>query len=226
MNVVLIPAAGSGTRMGGDVPKQFLLLAGVPILARTLARFQESPEIAEIIVAAPAEFHERVRAIAREHGITKLTEVVAGGNTRQQSVWNALQSVPGNAKIVLVHDAVRPFVAAEDIHSVIEAAERHGAAILAARMKDTVKSADESGFVVNTLDRNYLWSVQTPQAFRRSILYDALRKAAQEEYIGTDEASAVEFNGGEVKIVEARDGNMKITTQGDLLIAEAVLAQL
>ena len=223
MNAALVPAAGIGKRMGAGEPKQFLMLAGKPVIAHTLGRLQESPEIGEIIIAAPGEYHERVRAIAREHGITKLSSVVTGGEQRQHSVWNAMQAAGTGAEIILVHDAVRPFVSLHDIHSVIEAAKRHGAAILAVHMKETVKVADEHEFVINTLDRDYLWSVQTPQAFRRDVLFEALRKAMKEHVVGTDEASFVEYYGGDVKIVEGSEGNLKITTRDDLRIAYAIL---
>jgi 2-C-methyl-D-erythritol 4-phosphate cytidylyltransferase len=225
MNVAVVPAAGAGKRMGLEVPKQFLSLGGAPVLARTLARLQDSPVINEIVVAAPVEYHATVQAIAQAHGIGKLAHIARGGEQRQQSVWNALQAANPAAEIVVIHDAVRPFVTAAQIHAVVAAAQRHGAAILAVRVKDTIKVADEHEFVINTLDRDYLWSVQTPQAFRREVVYQALQKAEKEHFTSTDEASVVEYYGGDVKIVEGRDDNFKITTQTDLKFAESLLNQ-
>lgn len=223
MNVVLIPAAGSGKRIGGETPKQFLQLHDKPILARTLEKFQASPAIQEIIVAAPDEFHGNVREIAERYAITKLAKIVAGGEQRQHSVWNALKAANKDAEIVVVHDGVRPFVTTNDIQNVIGSAKKHGAAILAVRVKDTIKLSDEQEFVLNTLDREYLWSVQTPQAFKRDILFGAMQQAMEEHFTGTDEASVVENYGVDVKIIEGSYTNIKITTKEDLVFADAIL---
>jgi len=223
MNVALIPAAGVGKRIGGEIPKQFLALHDKPILALTLEKFQASPAIHEIIVAAPQEFHASVREIAEKHSITKLTQVVVGGEQRQHSVWNALKAAPKDAEIVIVHDAVRPFIAASDIQKVVDSAKKHGAAILAVRVKDTIKLSDEQEFVLNTLDREYLWSVQTPQAFKRDILFGAMQQAMEEHFTGTDEASVVENYGVDVKIIEGSYTNIKITTKEDLVFADAIM---
>ncbi|HET7153098.1 MAG TPA: 2-C-methyl-D-erythritol 4-phosphate cytidylyltransferase [Candidatus Kapabacteria bacterium] len=223
MNVALIPAAGVGKRIGGEIPKQFLALHDKPILALTLEKFQASSAIQEIIVAAPEEFHANVREIAAKHSIAKLTQVVIGGEQRQHSVWNALKAAPKDAEIVIVHDAVRPLVSASDIQKVVDSAKKHGAAILAVRVKDTIKLSDEQEFVLNTLDREYLWSVQTPQAFKRDILFGAMQQAMEEHFTGTDEASVVENYGVDVKIIEGSYTNIKITTKEDLVFAGAIL---
>ena len=224
MNVLIIPAAGVGKRMGGDVPKQFALLAGKPIIARTLERFQSSPHVDSIIVAAQAEHHERIRAIAAEYGITKLAEIVEGGDSRQDSVWNALKAVSPVADLVLVHDAVRPLVSPEEIRNVVTAAAHYGAALLAVRVKDTIKQCDEQEFVENTLDREYLWNAQTPQVFKREILYKAFQHVHNDHFLANDESSIVEYSGGDVKIVEGSYANIKITTAEDLVFAQALVA--
>jgi 2-C-methyl-D-erythritol 4-phosphate cytidylyltransferase len=223
MNVALIPAAGIGKRMDEDIPKQFLPICGKPVIAATLEQFQRCPAIDAIIVAVGKDYYEAVQKITKDFAITKLIHVVAGGIQRQDSVWSALQSAPTDAEIIVVHDAVRPFVTGKDIQSVINAGKIYGAAILAVRTKDTVKVSDEQEFVLNTLDREYLWNVQTPQAFKRAVLYTALQKATIEHFIGTDEASIVENYGGDVKIVEGSYSNIKITTKEDLIIAEALM---
>jgi 2-C-methyl-D-erythritol 4-phosphate cytidylyltransferase len=223
MNVALIPAAGVGKRIGGEIPKQFLALHDKPILGLTLEKFQASPVIHEIIVAAPQEFHSNVREIATKYSVTKLTQVVVGGEQRQHSVWNALKAAPKDAEIVIVHDAVRPFISASDIQKVVDSAKKHGAAILAVRVKDTIKLSDEQEFVLNTLDREYLWSVQTPQAFKRDILFGAMQQAMEEHFTGTDEASVVENYGVDVKIIEGSYTNIKITTKEDLVFADAIM---
>lgn len=223
MNVLIIPAAGVGKRMGGDVPKQFALLAGKPIIAWTLERFQSSPLVDAIIIAAQAEHHERIRTIAAEFGVTKLTEVVEGGDSRQDSVWNALKAVPPIADLVLVHDAVRPLVSSDDIAKVVTAAAHYGAAILAVRVKDTIKQSDEQEFVENTLDRESLWSAQTPQVFKREILHKAYQHVHNDHFLANDESSVVEYSGGDVKLVEGSYANFKITTAEDVVFAEAVI---
>jgi 2-C-methyl-D-erythritol 4-phosphate cytidylyltransferase len=223
MNVVLIPASGVGKRMGGDLPKQFSLLAGKPILAHTLEGMQACPVVDAIVIAAQAEHHERIRGIATEFGITKLVEIVDGGDVRQDSVWNALKASPAHADFILVHDAVRPLVSHAEIIQVLEAAKRQGAAILAVPVKDTIKQADEHGFIENTLDREYLWCAQTPQAFRREVLVNAYKHAMTDHYLSTDEASLVEYSGGDVKIIEGSWRNIKITTPEDVIIAESLL---
>lgn len=223
MNVAIIPAAGVGKRMGGEVPKQFTPLAGKPILAWTLERMQSSPLIDSIIVSAMAEHHAQVRAIAEEFGVTKLTEIVDGGAQRQDSVWHALRAVPPVADLVFVHDGVRPLVSPDDLQNVAEAARRFGAAILAVPVKDTIKQTDENDFIENTLDRECLWCAQTPQAFKREILYKAFQHALADHFLGTDEASLVEYSGGDVKIVPGSYTNIKITTAEDVVYAEALL---
>ncbi len=223
MNVVIIPAAGIGKRMGGDVPKQFALLAGKPIIAWTLERFQSSPLVDAIIIAAQPEHHDRIRAIVAEHGLTKVTEIVDGGETRQDSVWNALKAVSPIADLVLVHDAVRPLVSADDIRNVVNAATHYGGALLAVRVKDTIKQSDEQDFVENTLDREYLWSAQTPQVFKREILTKAFQQVNKDHFFATDESSIVEYSGGDVKIVEGSYTNIKITTAEDLVFAGEIV---
>lgn len=218
---VLIPAGGSGTRLGSRTPKQFLALGGGPILAATVAHFARHRGVAAIVVAAPAAHVERARRALRGLGRRGTVTVVPGGQTRQESVWLALQAAPEGAELVVVHDAVRPFITAGLIDAVVAAASRSGAAICALPVSDTVKRVrgDE---VEATVDRTGLWTVQTPQAFRAALLREAHEKARRDGVIGTDDAALVERLGHPVKVVTGLARNLKITTPEDLRRARKI----
>lgn len=221
---VLIPAAGSGSRIGGTVYKQFLELSGKPILLHTLERFQDCDAVDEIIIAARHDTLSEVESIVVKGHITKVRGTVVGGEHRQDSVFNALLKVQAcSDDIILVHDAVRPFVTDAKIKEVIQACRQHQAAALAVQVKDTVKRGDEHGFSQETLDRRHLWLVQTPQAFRYDVLLNAYRHAYAEDYYAADDATLVERIGVKVKLVEGSCENIKITMAGDLELAEAIV---
>jgi 2-C-methyl-D-erythritol 4-phosphate cytidylyltransferase len=211
---VLIPAGGIGTRLGRRTPKQFLRLGGAPILTATLRHFTHHPGVRAIIVAAPEAHVARTRRLVGRTG-RRTVEVLAGGPTRQDSVWLALQAVPAAADIVVVHDAVRPFIDRRLIDAVVAAAAAHGAAICALPIAETVKRVRD-GTVEATLDRAGLWAVQTPQAFRPALLREAHDKARRDGVVGTDDAMLVERLGHPVRVVPGRAGNVKITTPEDL----------
>ena len=211
---VLVPAGGLGTRLGGHTPKQFLQVGGATILARTLTHFVRHPGVRAIVVAAPAEHLARTRRLVARSGRHPV-EVVAGGATRQESVWQALQAVPGDVDVVLVHDAVRPFIDRRLIDAVVAAAVAHGAAICALPIAETVKRVRDA-VVETTLDRSGLWAVQTPQAFRAAPLREAHDKARREGVVATDDAMLVEWLGQPVRVVPGLAGNVKITTPEDL----------
>jgi 2-C-methyl-D-erythritol 4-phosphate cytidylyltransferase len=215
--VILIPAGGLGTRIGGRTPKQFLRLGGAPILAMTLRHFTGHPGVAAVIIAAPAAHVPRTRALVRGR---RAVEVVAGGATRQESVWCALQAAPGDAGIVVVHDAVRPFINRALIDAVVTSATASGAAICALPIAETVKRVRDD-IVEATLDRVGLWAVQTPQAFRAALLREAHEKARRDGIVGTDDAMLVERLGHPVRVVPGLAGNVKITTPEDLRRARA-----
>jgi 2-C-methyl-D-erythritol 4-phosphate cytidylyltransferase len=211
---VLVPAGGIGTRLGRRTPKQFLRLGGATILARTLASFLGHPAVRAIVVAAPAEHLARTRRLVARAGRRPVT-VVAGGATRQESVWRALQAAPADVDIVLVHDAVRPFIDRRLIDAVVAAAVADGAAICALPIAETIKRVRD-GVVESTLDRAGLWAVQTPQAFRTALLREAHDKARRDGLVGTDDAMLVEWLGQPVRVVPGLAGNVKITTPEDL----------
>src|SRR5881296_2718684 len=210
--------------MGADVPKQFLPLGGVPMLLHSLRAFDRAPSVDAVILVVPHE--ERRRALTdviERYGVKKVQKVIAGGETRQQSVHNGLKETDPDVEIVVVHDAVRPFVTEDLIERSIEAARKGGGAIVAVPMKDTTKQAGPDRQIQRTLDRNDLWLAQTPQAFRRALLLEAYEKAAIECLQATDDAALVERLGHKVEIVPGTWENIKITAPEDLVIAEAIL---
>lgn len=221
--VAVVPAAGSGLRMGGRPPKQFLLLRGVPLLVRTLMRLNRSRVIEGIVVVVPPQAVERTRRLIRRHRVPRVLAVVAGGRERQESVWLGLQAVPPAADLVVVHDAVRPFITASLVRQVVEAARRFGAATCGLPIRETVKRARES-IVEATVDRDGLWLVQTPQAFGRTLLSDAHERARRDGFLGTDDAVLVERLGLPVRMVAGLVENVKITTPQDLARARLLLA--
>lgn len=223
MNTAIIAAAGSGSRMASDRPKQFLLLAGTPIIFHTLKPFEECECINEVIVVLPAEESAGFLSMAGKFGLRKLVKVVPGGSTRADSVKRGLMAIRSTtADIVAVHDGVRPFVRVEEIEHTVTAAKETGAAILVTKAVDTIKEVND-GQVVQTLNRKLLRHALTPQCFR----YDLLRRAYDNIDVNdaslTDESSLVERIGAQVTIVEGSARNMKITTQRDLILAEAYL---
>lgn len=223
--VALVPAAGRGLRMGGSVPKQFLSLGGEPLVIQSLRSLQAAPVIGQIILAVPpADVEYCEHEIVSRQRFTKVTKVVAGGAERQDSVRHALAQIPSNTEIVLIHDAVRPFVTLRMIAEVVAAARKEGAAIIALPMRDTVKQVRMDGMIERTVDRTPLWLAQTPQAFRRDWIEIAHRKAHAEGVRATDDAFLVEWLGYSVAVVEGSGENIKVTRPEDLVIGEAILA--
>jgi 2-C-methyl-D-erythritol 4-phosphate cytidylyltransferase len=228
MNVAIIPAAGSGSRFGGQTPKQFIEIAGAPILVHTLKRFDECEEIGAIVVALRPDEIEAFGRSLSTHGIRKPVRMVGGGAERSDSILNALAAAREfNPGLVAVHDAVRPFVTPERISAVLARAREIGAAILAAPATDTIKEV-ENGLIQRTIDRRRIWRAQTPQAFRYDILLRAneeARAANLPSAMVTDDAFLVERLGFPVAIVEGSPSNIKITTPEDLVLAESLFAQ-
>ena len=218
--IALIPAGGSGTRLGTRTPKQFLRLGGVPMLTLTVRHFATHPRVGAVVVAAPPREIERARAALRALGRRVPVSVVAGGATRQESVWLALQAVPADTEIAIVHDAVRPFVTRALIDAVLAGAETVGAAICALPIAETVKRVRD-GMVEATIERAGLWAVQTPQAFRAPVLREAHEKARRDGIVGTDDAMLVERLGQRVVVVAGLQDNVKITSAADLRRARA-----
>lgn len=222
----IFPAAGQGKRMHAEKNKVFLEIAGEPILVRTLRQFSQVKEIGELVIAVGAGEENVVRAMleaADERKPLKPWQIVLGGKERQDSVWNALQASSPAADVVLVHDAARPLISTDVIEHVIERARCMGAAIAAVPSKDTIKVVDEHHNVTSTPDRRTLWCIQTPQGFQRDLLIAANEKAIADHFLGTDDASLVERYGAPAEVVMGGYENIKVTTPGDLIIAEAFL---
>lgn len=219
---VIIPAAGLGKRMGAGKNKLLLTLAGVPILIHTLKVFEADAECSGIILAINPSDEQQFQSLLKEFGIHKVSSLVTGGKERQDSVYNGLMAVHSMDGIVLVHDAARPFIRIETIHNLVHAASKEGGSIVAVPVKDTIKKAANS-MVAETVERSSLWAVQTPQAFRVSVLLEAHNKAMREQFIGTDESSLVERIPHPVSIIEGDYDNIKLTTPEDLYFAEAIL---
>ena len=223
MNIAIIAAAGAGTRMASDRPKQFLLLAGTPLIIHTLRVFEQCESIDEVIVVLPAAESAGFVSLAAKYGFRKVSRVVPGGVTRADSVKRGLLAIrAATAEIVAVHDGVRPFVTVEEIDAVVTAARTDGAAILVAPVTDTIKQVRD-GHVMQSLDRGELRRALTPQCFR----YDVLRQAYQATDVSdpsvTDESVLVEKLGISVSIIEGSSRNIKMTTVEDLVMAEAIL---
>ena len=229
MNIAIIPAAGSGTRVGGQIPKQFLEIAGAPILAHTMQRFIECDDIGALAIALPADKLNEYRNRSQPGDIRKPVFYVSGGAERSDSILNALNAVAHlNPDIVAVHDAVRPFVTPAQISAVIAKAQEVGAAILALPATDTIKEV-ENGLIQRTIDRRRVWRAQTPQAFRYDLLMRAnleAKAANLPSALTTDDALLVERLGMPVAVVEGSPNNIKITTPEDLVLAEKLFERM
>jgi 2-C-methyl-D-erythritol 4-phosphate cytidylyltransferase len=220
----LIPAAGSGQRMGGPVPKPYQLLGGREIVARTLDVFESCKAIDDIwLVVSADQVDYCQRQIVERYGFQKVRGLVPGGVARQDSVWCGLQRVSPAVELVVVHDGVRPFVTASLLHDTLQQARQHGAAITAVPLKDTLKRVSPAGRVETTVPREHLWRTQTPQAFRRTLLLEAFAHAWQQGLQMTDESGLVEALGYPVHVVTGVEQNVKITTPDDLSLGERFL---
>ena len=226
MNIAIIAAAGAGTRMASDRPKQFLLLAGTPVVFHTLKVFEQCDSINEVIVVLPAEESAGFLSMAGKLGLRKVARVVPGGATRAESVKRGLMAIrSATAEIVAVHDGVRPFVTVEEISNTVAAAHDTGAAILVAPVTDTIKQVGDRS-VIKTLDRGRLRRALTPQCFRYELLREAYQRVDINDPSLTDESALLEQMGHRVSVVEGSARNIKITTAEDLVVAEAWLKVL
>jgi 2-C-methyl-D-erythritol 4-phosphate cytidylyltransferase len=230
---VILPAAGIGTRMAAGshaaAPKQFLSIGGVPVLVRSVKAFLEVPRVDAVCIAVRPTERERVEEQIREHELGSRVHVVEGGDSRQESVGNALSALESkDDDLVLVHDAVRPLIDAAIIERTIDAVERHGAAIVGLPAVDTIKQVErtaEGAIVTATIPRERIVLAQTPQGARVELLRRAFAEAETDGFAGTDEASLLERAGIEVAVVPGSAKNFKITQPGDIELAEFYLQQ-
>ena len=221
---VLVAAGGSGRRMGTEEPKQFMLLGGVPVIVRTIGVFERAKSIDRIVLILPEADLVRTREMVARAGFSKVAHLVAGGLERQDSVRNGLQVLEVDIDLVVVHDAVRPFITEDLVDLSVSSANEHGAVCVGVPVKDTIKSVVDAS-VANTIERKNLWITQTPQVFRRDVLEEAYRRAYADGYYGTDDASLVERIGTPVFMLQGSYRNIKITTPDDLAYGEFMVNQ-
>ncbi|HWQ73524.1 MAG TPA: 2-C-methyl-D-erythritol 4-phosphate cytidylyltransferase [Desulfitobacteriaceae bacterium] len=221
---VVIPAAGCGKRMGVECNKQFLDLAGFPILAHTVKVFQISRFVSEIVVVGAENDITRITEMIRNLKFDKALATI-GGSQRQDSVFRGVQALSPAARRVVVHDGARPLLTLEQFNRFLNNSEGFSAAITAIPVKDTIKRITETGLVAETPPREYLRAAQTPQIFERSVLEKVHKIAAEQRYYGTDDASLFEWQGYPVTVLEGYPENIKITTPEDLWLAEYVIKQ-
>ena len=217
--VAIIAAGGSGVRMKTGIPKQYLILQNKPIIIHTLEKFAGCRGVQQINLIVPlAEMAKTIQLIGKWN-LAKSVEVIAGGKTRQHSVWNGLSQLPDNTDIVVIHDGVRPFISKEIINKCIKETKKWEAVITALPLSDTIKEVVDYR-VQATLDRSKLWRVQTPQSFTKDLLIKAYKKAWQNNIIATDDSALVEYIGHAVRVIKGEEKNIKITSPEDLKIAE------
>lgn len=227
----ILPAAGLGTRMGAETPKQFLSLDGVPVLVFTLRRLAACPAIRDFVIATRADEVDSLAAAVATENLGRPVRVVRGGDTRQDSVASALAEVPSHADLILVHDAVRPLITLSQIERVIAEASACDAAILGIPAMDTVKEVKRASLptdvalITATIPRERVVLAQTPQVFRASLLLEAFARARQDGVSASDEAALVERLGRDVHVVAGSERNLKITRPGDMELAEFYLRQ-
>jgi len=219
----IITAAGIGKRMAADKPKQFLHIAGKPILFYTLKKFDQCEHISEIIIVTEKGWRVETKELAAQANLTKSWKIVAGGAARQDSVNNGLHAVATDTDIVVIHDGVRPLIKKELIDESIKVAAKEGACIIATPIIDTVKKSKKDDVISETIDRRELWGAQTPQTFKYNLIKEAFDKAYEDGFYGTDDASLVERIGEKVSLVTGDRFNIKITTPEDLELANAIL---
>jgi 2-C-methyl-D-erythritol 4-phosphate cytidylyltransferase len=219
----IIVAAGSGVRLGSNVPKAFVKIASRTMLSYSLATARQINSIEEVVIAVPAGFENAARAEVAAAGLSIPVKITPGGIERQDSVRIALELTSAESDLVIVHDAARPLATPEIFEACLRAASRAGAAIAAIPVSDTLKRVADST-ITATIARADLWQAQTPQAFRRAVLVAAHQRAVSEKIAATDDADLVERTGASVEVVEASTNNIKITTPADLAIVEAIIA--
>jgi len=223
--IAIVPAAGTGERMGtNNRKKPYLLLNKRPLLYYTLTALDSIASIAQIIVAvAPGDERFCQQQVLEKFHFNKSIQIIPGGSSRQESVRRLLERVPEDTQLVLIHDGARPLITPELLDQAIAETMVWKATVLAVPVKDTIKSANDTLQIEKTISRERLWAIQTPQTFERSVIQEAHQRASQEGFTGTDDAALVERMGVQVKIVMGSYDNIKITTPEDLIVAEALL---
>jgi 2-C-methyl-D-erythritol 4-phosphate cytidylyltransferase len=219
----IIVAAGSSSRMSLGYSKQFVSLCGVPAIAHTLSAFEAARTVDSAVIVCREEDREEIKKLIIKYHYNKIVEIVPGGDSRQQSVMAGIAAEPEDAAYFAIHDGARALVTAEEIDASVQDAIRYGASALAVPVKDTIKITDESGFIVSTPNRSFLWAVQTPQVFERDIYLKALARAQEKGADYTDDCQLVEHLGMKVHLCPGEYTNLKLTTPDDVPLAETIL---
>jgi 2-C-methyl-D-erythritol 4-phosphate cytidylyltransferase len=223
----VVVAGGIGQRMGKTLPKQYIEVAGQPILARTLRVFEQTEAVTKVIVVVPSALVQGTKNdIVGRFGFTKVESVVAGGDRRQDSVWNGLQAIRPPCDVVAIHDGVRPFVSPQLITKSVMVARHFGAALVAHPVRSTIKVISEDGFVASTPERRMLVAAQTPQTFQYDLILRAFREAIRMDFRATDDCQVAENSGARVIVIPGTPENIKITTPLDLDLAEAIVRRM
>jgi len=225
--LAIVLAGGAGKRMGAPTSKQFLLLDNRPILVHTLQVFEECKPVDGIYLVVNHKDLQLIQEeVLEQYRFTKILKLVIGGRLRQDSVRNGLEAIDEPCDIVIIHDAARPFVSPAFIEKSIFLMEMYDAIIPALPVKDTIKVVSKEGFVVKTLERDALWSIQTPQTFKYALITKAYKEGMAKKLFGYDDATFIEHLGKKVKVIEGSPYNVKITTPEDLTIARGILSQM
>lgn len=219
---VIIPAAGMGKRIGGSTKKQFLVLGDKPIIIYPLEVFESIPEIKSIQLVLQTGDIEFGQKALESFPFTKVN-IVSGGKERQDSVYNGIRHITSPSDIILIHDGVRPFISTELINNIITASKEYGAVVPAIPERDTIREVDSNYYIVKDLDRQKVWRIQTPQAFRRDIILKSIEQAMADNYYATDDATLVAKYHYPVKVIRGSELNIKITYPEDILLGESIL---
>ena len=221
----IIAAAGCGNRIGGSICKQFIEIKKKPIIVHTLEKFRQSELIDSIVIVVPKEWYRYATVdLIEKYNISKVEHVVIGGATRQESVYNALRALNEDVSTVVIHDAVRPLISLDLLNEVINKGIATGAAVLAVPVHDTLKKVS-GNIIAHTLNRDSVWLVQTPQVFKKELIFNAYQQAFFNCITATDDSELIEYLGHPIHVVAGSRANIKITTQEDLELAEILIQE-
>jgi 2-C-methyl-D-erythritol 4-phosphate cytidylyltransferase len=218
----LVLAGGQGKRLGGEIPKQFRRLMDKPVLNFCLEAFELMEEIHSVVVVLPQEYAQMVQVRMDLKPFQKIANIVSGGDKRQDSVWNGLKALPEETDYVVIHDGVRPFPPVKETRKALDVARQSGAAILALPVTDTLKVGGRGDNVELTLDRSQLWAAQTPQVFRKTLIWEGYQKGLKDKITFTDDSAVLENLGYPVRLIHGSPSNIKITQPEDLVLAACI----
>lgn len=222
-NAAVIVAAGSGTRMGTEIPKQFLSVIGKPVISYTLEKFNNNINIDEIVIVTKEEYISYCQNLVKEMEFNKVTSIVTGGATRQQSVYNGITAVGDDVDNVFIHDGARPLISDSVITKCAVSLKTNTACAVGVPMKDTIKYSDSGKFIDRTVDRSRLWQIQTPQCFNKALAVKYHKQAATEGFEATDDCMLFEHYGEKIALVEGEYENIKITSPQDIFVMEGIV---